>query len=106
MPDMRKDLRYGLGLGALLLVFCATYLVVKNYSEKHPEAEVAPQAAGGDAQNPEANPATPLAATDGAAGTNRSASLPPLTPATQTGRAPIVPAPQTAKDPFRRTGNG
>jgi nucleoid-associated protein YgaU len=106
MPDMRKDLRYGLGLGALLLVFCATYLIVRNYSEKHPEPEGPTVATGGEAQAPEANPATPLAAAEGAAAPNRSATLPPLPPATQSGRPPIVPAPQTVKDPFRRTENG
>jgi nucleoid-associated protein YgaU len=111
---MRKDLRYGLGLGALLFAFVVTYLVVRNYTEKqNPEVggKPPPVAPAPGAESPEANPAPPLAATDGAAATNRSAALPPLVPAPRGDRPPVVPAPQPPKaDPFgtrrNETGNG
>lgn len=102
---MRKDLRYGLGMGALLLAFIVTFLVVRNYTENQnapPDGGTTPDGSGQLAERPEANPATPLAATDGATASNRSATLPPLPPAPKDGRPPVVPAPSTRNDPFVR----
>jgi nucleoid-associated protein YgaU len=84
MPEMRKDLRYGLGIGALLLAFIVTYLVVRNHTEnQHAHAASArPDDAADDSVeggSAEANPTGMVAAGDAPA-PNAAASLPPLAP--------------------------
>ena len=40
---MRKDLRLGLGIGALATVFAVTFLVVRNHTQKQAAADKGPQ---------------------------------------------------------------
>lgn len=107
---MRKDLRLGLGIGALATVFAVTFLVVRNHTQKQAAADPdAAQVAAGEAEGgaPEANVA--VAAPGGmAGGTGVSAGgpaggpvLPPLQPvASPDGRPPYPRIP--AEDPFAK----
>ena len=81
---MRKDVRYGLGIGALMLAFAVTFLVVRNHTLNEALlAEQESEAVGGsgapgsvDVGPPEANPAA-QAPVEGPA-SNAAVVLPPL----------------------------
>lgn len=100
---MRKDLRIGLGIGALLLVFTITFLVVRNHTENQArlageqgELTDRPEIESG---LPEANPNT-VTLNDTAS--NRAATLPPIKPVTSVDPAtpPLAVKPAAEPDPF------
>jgi nucleoid-associated protein YgaU len=101
MPDMRKDLRYGLGIGALALIFVITFMVVRNHSqntENDPDlasAEAAVALADPAGAPPEANPSPTLLAEG--AGPNSMVVLPPIPP----GPTSMTPTPGAARTPAR-----
>lgn len=100
---MRKDLRLGLGIGALATVFAVTFLVVRSHTRSQASDAVAESAdaAGGDLGGtaPEANTAAAAGATPDVPPV--PASLPALQPVPRTGALPALPK-IAADDPFAR----
>ena len=113
---MRKDLRYGMGIGALLLAFIVTFLVVRKHTENQNASQTASsqgdEASDGSVEGgpTEANPAGPVAAGDSAV-SNAAAALPPLGPVAIAAvepantRTPASDDPFAARRPNRATGN-
>ncbi|HEX8911744.1 MAG TPA: LysM domain-containing protein [Humisphaera sp.] len=102
---MRKDVRYGLGIGALALVFLVTYFIVRHHAEKQvpdgPQSASADGGADGGA-SPEANPTQLGQAGDGPA-TNQGVSLPPIPPGP--GGPPLMSSAQRGGGGGGATGN-
>lgn len=98
---MRKDLRLGLGIGALALLFAVTFLLVRN----HTENQAALEEASLPAQTLEGQlpPMANAPAGTGGAQNLPTIILPPLQPVPPP--ANVTPTPK-ARDPFERQPTG